>query len=164
MIGKPTVYASDKVKMKLSEGKYIIRAKIYWVDQQSHEFTLSTFSQYPSKLRKINSEQYSNFLSRVYLDAGRNVTDKYDFGKECKFASGWCGSHLFFYCVNKGKKKWTLTIKFKKLANLTLGKPNRQDESTLVIKVSPGKDQVAYAKRISEDPVGIDWDLQNAWE
>jgi len=163
-LAKQTVYADDKIKMKLSEGMYIIRVKVKWVDGGEHEFTLNTLSPSPVVLKEIKGRGYENFLDQVYADCGKNLRDRYDFGHKCEFGSGWCGHKMYFYCLNNGKETWNCEINFDKLEGLKLSKAFKTAENQIRIRVPPHSQAVAYAKRISSGSVKINWKFNNTWE
>ena len=93
----------------------------------------------------------------------RKQRDRYMFSKNCEFSSAWCGSHLYFYCINQGKYEWQLTITFEKIENLKLGKKWKKNDKTLIITIEPGGDAAAWAKRITNGAVRFKWALKHEW-
>ena len=161
--GASTIFADEQVKLKLSEGKYIIRVKVKWVDQREHDFILNTFSPYPLNLKRVKPRYRSTFLEHVYLDAGSRATDRYQLGNRCEFVSSWCGPHLWLYATNKGTKTWNLEIVFNKFENLKLCKKYRTSNNVLHLVIPPKGQAVTYAKRINASPVEINWKFNQNW-
>ena len=157
------MYADNKIKIKLSEGRYIIRVKIRWVNGGQHDFTFNTFSSYPLSFRKIKSKDNADFLERVYLDSGNRSTERYQLGNKCEFASSWCGPHLWLYGINKGTKTWHLEINFNKLENLKLCKKYRTSDNILTLVIPPKGQAVAFAKRINTKTVELNWNFNQNW-
>jgi len=162
-LGKQTVFADDKVKIKLSEGRYIIRTKIRWLDNSEHDFTLNTLSPYPLTLSRVKSRAHPKFLERVYLEAGNSASDRYQLGNRCEFGSSWCGSHLWLYGVNKGSKTWNLEIVFNKNENLRLCKKYRTEENVIKLVIPPNGRAVAYVKKIAQTDVELNWKFNQSW-
>lgn len=164
-MGKPTVYANENIKMKLSEGKYIIRAKFQWLAGESHEFTLNTLSSHAVILREMKRTKYENFLEQIFLDAGKKNTLRYVFSKDCEFCTGWIGAHLYFYALNPSKAwTWTLLISFEKMENLKLGKNHKISDDTIKMVIPPGKDAVGWVKRTSTEAVKLKWNFIHEWD
>jgi len=166
LIGKQTTYVNPGIKIRLSEGKYIIRAKIRWVDQREHEFTLSTLSSRDLTLRQIRTEEYPNFLERVFLDAGSRARERYHLKNNCEFLSAWCGPHLWIYAVNKGNKTWNMDVVFQVLSNIKIPKKytTREESNVIKMEIPPNEQRAVYVKRINADVVEILWNLNHAWK
>jgi len=161
--GKSTVYAHNKIRMKMLEGKYIVRIKVKWTDGQPHEFTLNTLSQLPVSVKQIDANLYPKFLNKVYLDAGKKLKDRWQLGHSCEFGSGWVGSHIFLYMVNNGDTKWTCEIFFEKLEGLKLAKPFKTSDRTVKVTIPPKSNAVTWAKRTGEGQVAIIWKFNHEW-
>jgi len=164
LLGKPTVYATDKIKMRLSEGKYVLRVKVRWVDEQSHEFTLNTFSQLPIQMKKVEKEAYPNFLKEVYREAAETSLETFDLQNKCKFGSGWAGPHFWLYAANNGTTTWKIQVIFEKLTNLKLCNAYKKGDNILELIVPPKEKVIAYAKRINGNPIEMRWKFQQSWE
>lgn len=164
LLGKPTVYATDKIKLKLSEGKYILRVKVKWVDERAHEFTLNTFSQLPIELKKVEKEKYPQFLKQVYREAAETSLETFDLKNNCKFGSGWAGPHFWLYAANNGNTTWKIEITFEKMTNLKLCKTYKKNDNTLELIVPPKEKVIAYAKRLNGNPVEMRWRFQQEWK
>ena len=157
------MFATNKIKMKLSEGKYIIRVKVRWADEGKHNFTLNAFSQYPLSLKKVKAQNYPDFLEKVYLDAGSRSGELYQLGNRCEFGSSWCGSHLWLYGINKGNKTWNLEINFNKLDNLKLSKKYKTSENVVKLVIPPNGQGVAFVKKFNKNPVELNWNFNQSW-
>lgn len=164
MLGKNTVYATDKIKLRLSEGKYVLRTKIRWSDGKPHEFALNTFSQYPIQIKEVEKEAYPDFLKTVYLDAGDRLTDKFILGNKCEFGSSWAGSHLWIYAKNSGDKTWNLDICFENMTNLKLHPEHSKEDNVIGLVVKPGQKIMTYAKRLTSETVELRWKFKQSWE
>ena len=163
LIGKETTYANSNMKLKLSQGRYVIRVKVRWVDQKEHEFTVNTLSTEQVVLRKIQWEESQTFLDKIFINEGFYAREKYQLGNCCEFISAWCSPYLWIYAINQGKKTWNLEINFKKLINLKLSKKYLKDHNSLKLEILPGKQRVAYIKRIDSDAVEVLWKMNHQW-
>jgi hypothetical protein len=164
LIGKPTVYANDDIKMKLSEGKYLIKAKAGWIGVESNEFTLTTLSSHAVILRDLKRSKYEKFLEQILIDSGRKNINKYYFSKDCEFCTGWVGAHMYLYACNPSKNfTWTLNINFEKLENLKLGKNFKTSDMSIKMDLPPGKDAVGWVKRTSNEAIKIKWNFVHLW-
>jgi len=164
-VGKQTTYASEDIKIKLPEGKYVIRAKVKWLDEQQHGFSLSVFSQSEVTLKEANAKDYPNFLERMYEETGSRTKERYQLSNGCEFFSAWSGSHLWVYAFNGGNKTWDLQVKFTKMDNLKLCKKySTESPDTLRLVIPPGQQKAGYAKRVSTERVEVLWTLEHEWK
>ena len=163
-MGKHTVYATENINARLTEGKYVLRVKVRWIDEKAHEFTLNTFSPSSVTIKKVPKETYSKYLERIFLDEGVRCRDKFELANQCRFSSGWSGPYLWIYTDNQGDKIWKLDVIFEKMFNLKLCKGYKKDESTLGLVLKPGDRLIAYAKRINSENVQLSWKFQQSWE
>ena len=164
MIGKHTVYATDKAKLRLPEGKYIMRVKVKWVDMEAHEFTLNSFSPHPIEIKQVKKEFCPDFLEKVYMNIAEQNGEKFELSNGCQFASGWAGSHMWLYAVNNGTKSWSLDVNFEKMTNLQLEKKYKIAENSLGLRLKPGEKAVAYVKRVDGGAVELSWKFKQSWE
>lgn len=164
LLGKPTVYASDKTKLKLSEGRYVLRIKVRWTDEKSHGFTLNIFAPDLILAQRVEKEDHPNFLELIFLDAAKYNPDNFQLQNRCKFGNGWCGPYFWIYVANNGKKAWNLELLFEKMTNLKLCNSYRKADDEIEFLVLPDKKQVAYARRLNGDPIEMSWKFQQSWE
>jgi len=164
LVGKHTVYATEKAKLRLPEGKYIMRVKIRWVDMETHEFTLNTFSPHPIGLKQVKKEAYPSFVEKVYLNIADLHGEKFELSNGCQFSSGWSGSHMWLYAINNGQKNWSLDVNFEKMTNLKLDKKYKIEENAVGFRLKPGEKAVAYVKRMDGGAVELSWKFKQSWE
>ena len=162
--GKQTVYASEKLKFFLSEGRYVLRVKVRWVDNRSHDFTLNTFSPFPIEIKKAQKSAYPNFLKNVYLEIAKKSNEKFCLSNNCQFESSWAGSHLWLYLANKGETTWSLEIIFDKLSNLKLCKSHRITDNIFSFILKPNEQTIVYVKRLNNDLCQLSWKFEQSWE
>jgi hypothetical protein len=163
-LGRATVYASENIRMKLNQGKYIVRAKVLWTDGKDHEFSLGTLSSHPVNVKVLEGDSYPNFLEKVYSDLALLSKDKFMYNNDCFFVSGWAGSHLWLSGINNGNKTWNLEVKFDNMENLKISKKYRNTERSLKMQIPPGGRSIAFAKRITAGEVGFGWQFIQSWE
>jgi len=164
-LGKPAVYIHESHKVKLQPGKYMIYAKVKWVDNKAHDFFLNVLSSSPTKVEQVTPPTSFNFLEKVYLNAGVASKEKFLLQNDCHFASGWAGSHLWMFVHNKTTKTLYFDITFDKMKSIKLGKKFRASEmNVLKIVVPPNQKVAAYAKRTSPAAVAVGWEFSQRWE
>jgi len=165
LLGKPTLYIQEGLEMKLRPGRYILCVKVKWVDEQPHDFYLNVFSSASVKVNQLEASQNQNFLEKVYLSMGALSNDKFCLGRECEFASGWSGSHLWIVAFNRGDKVWNLEIEFEKMQNLKISKKFRSKEGNSIrFTLKPQQKAAAYAKRIGVGKIAFKWKFNQSWE
>ena len=134
------------------------------MDEKKHDIVLNVHSSLAVKLNQLEVQECPDFLEKVYLGAGAMCKDKFNLGQDCKFASGWLGSHLWVYAYNHGKKTWHLEISFEKMMNIKLGKKGRVQSNTIKLVIPPCQRAIAYAKRTDSGIVSLGWNLKQHWE
>jgi len=165
LMGKPTLYVQEGLEMKLRQGRYILCVKVKWVDEQPHDFYLNIFSSASVKVTQLEASQNQNFLERVYLSMGALSNDKFCLGRECEFASGWSGTHLWLCAFNRGDKVWKLEIEFDKTQNLKIAKKFRsKDGNSIQFVLKPQQKAAAYLKRVGTGKVAFKWNFHQSWE
>jgi len=165
LVGRPTLYIQEGLEMKLRPGRYILCVKIKWVDEKAHDFYLNIFSSSSVKVSQSDASQNQNFLEKVYLSMGALSNDKFCLGRECEFASGWSGSHLWIVAFNRGDKTWNLEVEFEKMQNLKISKKFRSKEGNSVqFALKPQQKAAAYAKRVGAGKVSFKWKFNQTWE
>jgi len=163
-IGKSAVYIHESHKVKLQPGKYIIYAKVKWIDNKTHDFFLNVLSSLPAKVSQMTPPADFNFLEKVYLNAGIASKEKFLLPNDTLFASGWSGSHLWMYVQNKSNKTLHFEITFDKMRSIKLGKKYRTELNILKFVVPPNQKAAAYAKRTSPAAVAVGWEFAHRWE
>lgn len=148
----------------MDAGRYIIRAKTPWRTKDQADFLITTYSDEEVFLDYLVRSEHSEFLEKFYKDEGRHNADKYEMGKECTFASGWEGNHLWLYMQNSSAdKNWELEINFKKMENIRLMKRYQMEENVFKAVILPKSERIAILKRDSAEKAVIDWSFKNNW-
>jgi len=155
--------------MNLKEGKYIVRARVHWVDGHNHEFILSTLSSNPISIEQINKKDYPAYLEKVLMDAAIESNRHFRFSNDCFFASGWSGPYMWIYGINKGENIWSLDIIFEKMVNLKMMKKYRENkeeknQNFIKMKLSPQEKNLVIVKRLTSEDVSLKWKFEQVWE
>ena len=149
--------------MKLPQGKYAIRVKVRWTDNEMHNFTISTLSSQDVDLKEISWTDPQSFLTQVFSSCGQATKERYQLKNNCEFISAWCGPYLWIYVVNNGKKRWSLDIVFDKVNNLKFPKKYAKHQNMIKLKILPGDTKIAYLKRTDSSEVELFWKLNHIW-
>lgn len=159
------MHIDQKKVIELQPGKYVMRVKTPWKNKDESDFVITTYSDQEVFLDyHLNKEKNSRFLEKFYLDIARDMGDKYLQGKECYFASGWEGNHLWIYMQNDSSDKtWDLEINFKKMENMRMSKRYKLEDTAFKVQLGPKTDKIAYLKRSGTDKTAIDWTFKNNW-
>jgi len=161
-LGKPTAYIHESHRVKLEAGKYMLYVKARWLNNQKHDFTVNVLSSTPTKFSAV--EQCEDFLEKLYLGTGQLARNHLNLANNCKFASGWSGSHLWMHAVNNTNKTWHLEVHFEKMVNLKLGKKHRAMGDVIKFVIPPYQKAAAYAKRTNPGAVIVAWNFTQRLE
>jgi len=163
-LGKPTAYIHESHRVKLDAGKYIFYVKARWLNNKKHDFIVNVLSSVPTKFTEIEPEQCVDFLEKLYMGTGQLAKNHMNLANNCKFASGWSGSHLWMHATNLTNKIWHLEVTFEKMVNLKLGKKHRAMSDTIKFVIPPGQKAAAYAKRTNPGAVIVAWNFTQRLE
>jgi len=163
-LGKATTYVHEGLESKLKPGRYILCVKARWVDNLKHDFYLNVFCSSPLRLTLLESYNSFDFFNKLYSSLGILSRDRFQMGHDCEFASGWIGSHLWFYAFNGGNKIWTLEVVFERMQNIKIAKKFRSKSNCVKFILQPNQKAAAYAKRINPGEVAMKWRLEQIWE
>jgi len=156
---KPPGGYRPTAKGEVEPGTYVIAIKARNPGNLATNFTVSTYSNKPVELKKCEPTAYGGlrgFLQRRMFMPNRSwnyLVNGQSFGDNNVNHGRWWTHHYYvFQCENNSQKIWNLSIKFPKLKNFTLGKPNRvgTKEAAREFKVSVpvGQSVLVYLKKV----------------
>jgi len=156
---KPPGGSRPTAKGEVDPGVYLIAVKSRNPGNLATNYTVSSYSNKPVELKKVDQTAYGGlqgFLQRRMFAPNRSwnyLVNGSNFGdNNVNHGKWWTGHYYVFQCENNGTKVWNVGIKFPKLFNFKLGKPNRvgaKDSSReFKIQVEVGQSVLVYLKRV----------------
>ena len=160
--GRKSTWIDDSPFIKLEPGNYVIRVKVFWRNNKSESFTLSSYSDNPIELAKIERISYKNFLNKWIMDSANEYSLK-DKGKGCKIGGGFLKySYYGMYLENNGNTDWTVKIKFTELKNMRLGKTYRTASDEFALTVPAHEKRCTYLKTTGS-MYSVLWEVVSSW-
>ena len=142
-----TAWIDNKPFITIGPGSYILRSKVYWNEGGSNEAVLSSYSDVPIDITPVKNKQiYKSFLEKWFLEPTPECKLKKT-KEDCQYGSEWLNLSLYgLYAENNGNRTFKLTIDFKELTGLKLGKLHKTSDTQIKLVVPPKQKMSAYLK------------------